>query len=128
MRYLNTFYNNFLFVKELNLILCVKGVVIAIDKSVAKVEQIKQNAEKLGLHNIKAFAFDSVKAVRVNDTQSLNETDDDSPPFAKESFDRVLLDAPCSALGQRPQLYNPIKMKELQSFPRLQRKLFIAVR
>jgi 16S rRNA C967 or C1407 C5-methylase (RsmB/RsmF family) len=38
----------------------------------------------------------------------------------------VLLDAPCSALGQRPQLRNTIKVKELMSFPKLQKKLLRA--
>ena len=49
-----------------------------------------------------------------------------SPPFVPNSFDRILLDAPCSALGQRPQLYNPIRlMKEVQSFARL--KCFVII-
>ena len=39
-------------------------------------------------------------------------------------FDKILLDAPCSALGQRPQLTNNMKLKELLSFPKLQKKLF----
>jgi len=38
----------------------------------------------------------------------------------------VLLDAPCSALGQRPQFKNSVKAKELRSFPKLQKKLFSA--
>jgi len=88
------------------------------------VKQIQANAEKLGLRNIKTFVFDSVKAVF--DKEQAADIIREEPPFLKESFDRILLDAPCSALGQRPQLYNPIRCKELESFPRLQRKLFIA--
>jgi 16S rRNA C967 or C1407 C5-methylase (RsmB/RsmF family) len=48
------------------------------------------------------------------------------PPFPPATFDRVLLDAPCSALGQRPQFTNRMRLKELRSFPRLQKKLFLA--
>jgi len=104
-----------------------KGVVLAIDKSISKVMQIQANAHKLGLSNIKTFVFDSVKAVKINqDELTAGNEISHGPPFSKESFDRILLDAPCSALGQRPQLYNPIRLKELQSFPRLQRKLFIS--
>lgn len=99
-------------------------MVIAIDKSSAKVNQITENARKLGLTNIAAYAFDSIKAVRLVSDQSSNT----EPPFEPESFDRILLDAPCSALGQRPQLYNAMRFKELQSFPRLQKKLFNAVK
>jgi methyltransferase NSUN6 len=101
-----------------------QGMLIAIDKSAAKVNQITENARKLGLTNVAAYAFDSVKAVRLVSDQSSNT----EPPFERESFDRILLDAPCSALGQRPQLYNAMRFKELQSFPRLQKKLFNAVK
>lgn len=104
-----------------------KGVVLAIDKSTSKVLQIQANALRLGLRNIKTFVFNSVNAVKVNkDDRTAGDGSDDGPPFLKESFDRILLDAPCSALGQRPQLYSPIRLKELESFPRLQRKLFVS--
>ena len=47
----------------------------------------------------------------------------DSPPYPPGSFDRVLLDAPCSALGQRPQALCHFKLKELLSYPPYQRML-----
>ena len=49
------------------------------------------------------------------------------PPYPPETFDRVLLDAPCSALGQRPQLSVNMSLNSLKSYPRLQRKLFSVV-
>lgn len=49
------------------------------------------------------------------------------PPFPPESFDRVLLDAPCSSLGQRPNMSCTWTLKEICSYPPLQRKLFRAV-
>lgn len=49
------------------------------------------------------------------------------PPFPPESFDRVLLDAPCSSLGQRPNMASTWSLKEICSYPPLQRKLFHAV-
>ena len=48
----------------------------------------------------------------------------EEPPFERQSFDRILLDAPCSALGQRPQFLNRLRTKELNSYSKLQRKLF----
>merc|ERR1712106_530837 len=48
----------------------------------------------------------------------------DSPPYPPGHFDRILVDAPCSGLGQRPQFYNKMKLKELNSFPKIQKKLF----
>ena len=50
-----------------------------------------------------------------------------SPPYPSGTFDRILLDAPCSALGQRPQFVVRMNLKELHSYPRLQRKLFTTV-
>lgn len=49
------------------------------------------------------------------------------PPFPPESFDRVLLDAPCSGLGQRPNMSCTMSLKEICSYMPLQRKLFRAV-
>ncbi|XP_062336057.1 tRNA (cytosine(72)-C(5))-methyltransferase NSUN6 isoform X1 [Osmerus eperlanus] len=46
------------------------------------------------------------------------------PPFPPESFDRVLLDAPCSGLGQRPSMACSWGLKEVCSYQPLQRKLF----
>lgn len=72
--------------------------------------------------------FSICEILKVNNELTVHNGIGDGPPFLKESFDRILLDTPCSALGQRPQLYNPIRLKELESFPRLQRKLFITVK
>merc|ERR1719419_841936 len=64
--------------------------------------------------------MDASKCLAVKESASVPS----SPPFPREYFNRVLLDAPCSALGQRPQFYNRMKLKELESFPKIQRKLF----
>ena len=83
--------------------------VLAFDKSQSKIRQILQNAERLGLEDkVSPKIQDSTK---VSDLQA-------------ESFDKILLDAPCSALGQRPMLVQTAKVKELKSFAKLQKKLF----
>ena len=51
-----------------------------------------------------------------------------SPPYPPGSFDRVLLDGPCSALGQRPVLVNNMTAKHLASHPPLQRAIFAEVK
>lgn len=116
------------------------GHVIAIDRSQKKIDQIKQNAEKLGLTNICAFAYDSTKLVsedfqsgckKIKFTDISFKTDDfgdlksmyPPPPYPPSSFKWILLDAPCSALGQRPQIQTKCTSKELNSFPVMQRKL-----
>ena len=103
------------------------GVVIAFDKSDSKIAAIMRNCIQFGITNVKAFVMDGTKSVMEKsmdtpDTQS--HVSHVSPPYPEQYFDRILLDAPCSGLGQRPQFYNKIKMKELRSFPKIQRKLF----
>ncbi|KZR57332.1 16S rRNA (cytosine(967)-C(5))-methyltransferase RsmB [Pseudobacillus badius] len=60
------------------------GSVSALDLHEHKMKLIQQNAERLGLTNIETKALDSRKAGDV---------------FPQESFDRILVDAPCSGLG-----------------------------
>ncbi|XP_012368131.1 putative methyltransferase NSUN6 isoform X1 [Octodon degus] len=96
-----------------------QGEVIALDKIANKVEKIKQNALLLGLNSIKAFCFDGTKALKLD----MTEDTEGAPPFTPESFDRVLLDAPCSGMGQRPNMACTWTLKEVTSYQPLQRKL-----
>ena len=101
------------------------GLVVACDKSNNKVKSIEANCARLGVTNVRTFAVDSTKCLAAAPEENAGLTDENvSPPFPGEYFDRILLDAPCSALGQRPQFYNKMKIKELESFPKIQRKLF----
>ncbi|XP_033065329.1 tRNA (cytosine(72)-C(5))-methyltransferase NSUN6 isoform X3 [Trachypithecus francoisi] len=99
-----------------------QGEVIALDKIFSKVEKIKQNALLLGLNSIRAFCFDGTKAVKLD----MVEDTEGEPPFLPESFDRILLDAPCSGMGQRPNMACTWSLKELASYQPLQQKLFTA--
>ena len=45
------------------------------------------------------------------------------PPFDQETFDKIILDPPCSALGQRPQLQCKSTAANLESYPVYQKKL-----
>jgi len=96
-----------------------KGSVIAYDKSTKKVEVIRKNCERMGAVIVKAFVMDGTKSYSEN-----SDRETESPPFPAEYFDRILIDAPCSGLGQRPQFFNKMNLKELDSFPKIQRKLF----
>ncbi|XP_072910720.1 tRNA (cytosine(72)-C(5))-methyltransferase NSUN6 isoform X1 [Hemitrygon akajei] len=97
-----------------------KGEVIAIDKIANKVRKIKQNAENLQLKSIQVFCYDGTKALAKEGIWNEQE----GPPFPPETFDRVLLDAPCSGLGQRPNMACDWSLKEITSYQPLQRKLF----
>ena len=126
-------YGKLQFNKELLILILLlfQGTVIALDRSATKIRQIEENARKLGLQNIRAFVMDATKSCRGT---MLHENEIDNleellltPPFPCQFFDRILLDAPCSGVGQRPQLYNTMKLKEFLSFPKLQKKLISTV-
>ncbi|XP_071382091.1 tRNA (cytosine(72)-C(5))-methyltransferase NSUN6 isoform X1 [Centroberyx affinis] len=98
-----------------------QGEVVALDRIRNKIDRIRQNAQMLHLHCIKAHFFNSTQAVSSDPAQ-----DTEGPPFLPESFDRILLDAPCSGLGQRPNMAITWSLKEICSYQPLQRKLFHA--
>lgn len=87
---------------------------VAIDKTPTKVAQLRRNCDVFGA-KAEIIQTDSTKLV-------------EDGRFALETFDKILLDAPCSALGKRPQLRNTVTKKVLRSYVPLQRKLFQNVR
>ncbi|XP_037746730.1 tRNA (cytosine(72)-C(5))-methyltransferase NSUN6 isoform X1 [Chelonia mydas] len=97
-----------------------QGEVIAMDKIANKVKKIKQNAALLQLNCIRAFCCDGTKALAIGKREDGQE----GPPFSAESFDRILLDVPCSGMGQRPNMAYSWTLKEVTSYQPLQRKLF----
>jgi 16S rRNA (cytosine967-C5)-methyltransferase len=61
-----------------------KGVVVALDISKNGVALIKENCERLGTSIVKPYLKDAAK---------------DISDIAKEKFDKILIDAPCSGIG-----------------------------
>jgi len=103
--------------------LCGKGVVVALDKTKAKVESIRKNCTRQKVDNVvETFVIDATKTLKEEEELSspINGERSSSPlpyppptcppptcpppPWPPAQFDRVLLDAPCSALGQAPVL------------------------
>lgn len=94
------------------------GRIIALDKSKSRMEVLEKNIERSKLKCVECFCFDATKA--------FSETSDSTwtPPFNKEMFDKILLDAPCSGLGNRPILtVSRATTQSIKSFPKLQKKL-----
>lgn len=84
---------------------------------------LKENCEING-SNVLIYQADSTNIFGVE----LKDKDvTHGPPFSKNVFDKILLDAPCSALGNRPLLRINASAKELTSYVPLQRKLFETV-
>ncbi|XP_052753266.1 tRNA (cytosine(72)-C(5))-methyltransferase NSUN6 isoform X2 [Galleria mellonella] len=97
-----------------------QAIIIAIDKTAQKVDRIRENCEKHDVTCVHVYAFDSTKCYYEN-----SEGIQNGPPYPSNCFDKILLDAPCSGLGQRPQLVNKMTPKMLQSYKFVQRKLII---
>ncbi|XP_061393551.1 tRNA (cytosine(72)-C(5))-methyltransferase NSUN6 [Musca vetustissima] len=98
-----------------------RGVIVALDKTESKIKLVQEKICKNGLSCIKAYAHDSTQA----HSETIQENDVDfKPPFKAKTFDRILLDAPCSALGNRPMLSSSISPKMLDSYPKVQKRLF----
>ncbi len=91
----------------------------ALDVSVKRLAILMGHSKSMGLSDVLPFHCNAVKCVNsALPTGSVPE----KPPFACESFDRVLVDAPCSARGQRPLLLS-LQESQFHSFPALQRTL-----
>ncbi len=84
------------------------GIVHSLDLHEHKVKLIKQQADRLGLNNIQAEALDSRKA---------------RERFQPESFDRILVDAPCSGFGvlrRKPDIKYTKTSEDIERLAKLQ--------
>jgi 16S rRNA (cytosine967-C5)-methyltransferase len=91
------------------------GEVISVDLHQHKVRLINDNAKRLGLGNIKTS---------VSDSRVLQEK------FKIESFDRILLDAPCSGLGvmrRKPDMKYTKTEQDIERLSSIQQKLLTSV-
>lgn len=91
------------------------GEVISLDLHEHKVKLINDNARRLGLKTIETFALDA----RLSGEK-----------FSQESFDRILLDAPCSGLGvmrRKPDLKYTKHEEDITRLSGIQHKLLTAV-
>jgi 16S rRNA (cytosine967-C5)-methyltransferase len=90
------------------------AVVIAADVRPGRASLVAQNAARLGADHLHVVVADAA-----------------SPPFPPESFDRVLLDAPCSGLGalrRRPDARWRIGPDDVDALATLQRRLLGAAK
>jgi 16S rRNA C967 or C1407 C5-methylase (RsmB/RsmF family) len=81
-----------------------RGEIIAIDKSRNRLKKMKGELERLGVKNVKLIRMDSRRL----------------PELGIEA-DKILLDAPCTALGIRPKLWEGRTPKDIEATARYQR-------
>lgn len=95
-----------------------QGRIIALDKSSNRVSSLRRNVDEFNAKCVECYVFDATKCLKLD-----GQCDGVAPPFNRNSFDRILLDAPCSGFGNRPQLANAMTTKMLNAYPIVQRKL-----
>lgn len=81
-----------------------RGEIIAIDKSRNRLKKMDEELKRLGVKNVKLIHMDSRKL----------------PELGIEA-DKILLDAPCTALGIRPKLWESRTPKDIEATARYQR-------
>ncbi|ASJ11369.1 RsmB/NOP family class I SAM-dependent RNA methyltransferase [Thermococcus thioreducens] len=81
-----------------------RGEIIAIDKSRNRLKKMEEELKRLGVKNVKAIHMDSRKL-----------------PELGIQADKILLDAPCTALGIRPKLWESRTPKDIEATARYQR-------
>jgi 16S rRNA C967 or C1407 C5-methylase (RsmB/RsmF family) len=109
--------------------------ILACDKSRSKMRQCYQRFLKLGIaSNVLPLVMDSSKCVLSDSPESgstvhkiLDAADCQDGifrvhGFVPESFEAIILDPPCSALGLRPKLQISASLEDLQSAAQYQRK------
>ncbi|KYD08200.1 16S rRNA (cytosine(967)-C(5))-methyltransferase RsmB [Heyndrickxia sporothermodurans] len=87
------------------------GKVVALDLHQHKIKLIDENAKRLGLNNIETKVLDSRKVTE---------------HFPKNSFDRVLVDAPCSGLGvlrKKPDIKYSKSLEDITSLQSIQQAI-----
>ncbi|WP_113929848.1 16S rRNA (cytosine(967)-C(5))-methyltransferase RsmB [Bacillus sp. P14.5] len=92
-----------------------EGKVFSLDLHKHKIKLIDESAARLGLANIDTKAHDSRKAGEI---------------FEPESFDRILVDAPCSGLGvlrRKPDIKYSKNESDLESLQKIQLEILKAV-
>lgn len=91
------------------------GTLQALDLHPHKIKLIEQQATRLGLTTVQAEALDARKA---------------GDRFEVESFDRILVDAPCSGLGvirRKPDIKWTKRPEQLEQLPKIQRDILTSV-
>lgn len=81
-----------------------RGEIIAIDKSKNRLKKMEENLKRLGVKNVKLIQMDARNL-----------------PELGIKADKILLDAPCTALGVRPKLWEVRGPKDIEATVRYQR-------
>ncbi|KAI9207085.1 putative methyltransferase NSUN6-like protein [Polychytrium aggregatum] len=109
-----------------------QSTIIALDRSRPKIERLREHLDSQGYTSIKAFSCDATSCVMSQEETAAWESSPEWPSSIKlrrlprQRFDRIICDAPCSALGQRPAFNATITVPVLSHHPQYQRQILHA--
>ncbi|WP_461865956.1 NOL1/NOP2/sun family putative RNA methylase [Thermococcus sp.] len=86
-----------------------RGEIIALDKSKNRLRKMEEELKRLGVKNVRLIHMDSRKL-----------------PELELKADKILLDAPCTALGIRPKLWENKTPKDIEATAHYQRQFINA--
>ena len=91
------------------------GRIFAADRSKRRAQSLKSLCERWGLDCVSPLFLDSASCIS-------DSPDPKGKRFCRESFDRILLDGPCSGIGLRPKFQEEKSLEEILGFEDYQRK------
>lgn len=104
--------------------------IVSVDKSKNRLQKMNSYIEShkstssSAFNNIKTFVFDSTKLYDETFSNLSPNLSNLNPPFGAGKFDHIILDPPCSGLGQRPLISFSKNLLDSTCYPHLQKKLF----
>lgn len=102
-----------------------QGIILAFDKNKNKVDKLERTLRRNKATGVRAFVADSTRLCASESVGGVSpESFEAGRRLLPNSFDRILLDPPCSAIGQRPSLRpKVITATSRASFAAYQRRL-----
>lgn len=97
-----------------------EGIVIAIERQTNRLEKLKENLDIWGATCVIPIKFNAVKAYDLSSSSDPRSLD---PPFPSEHFDKILVDAPCSGMGNRPKLKSDFMVAHIRNYLETQKSI-----
>jgi 16S rRNA (cytosine967-C5)-methyltransferase len=76
-----------------------QGKIVALDRHQGRLDRLVSNCSRLGLSIVQPFPYDLIELSGEGQGENFTTTHPALPAILARPFDRILVDAPCSALG-----------------------------
>jgi 16S rRNA (cytosine967-C5)-methyltransferase len=101
-----------------------QGSIVALDRQQSRLDRLVSNCSRLGISIVQPYHYDLIEQAGFSQTHGPSTIPRALPPLLEQSFDRILVDAPCSALGilrRHPEaklLKSPFTIQQAQALQR----------